>query len=81
MTEVKSLNAEALGGNLTHFSSVTPNLEQYENVLKEKNDDWASNLLSTTDLCLTATWILLIILIISWILGTNLFTTFLDERI
>jgi len=55
MTEVKSLNAEALGGNLTHFSSVTPNLEQYENVLKEKNDDWASNLLSTTDLCLTAT--------------------------
>lgn len=37
MTEVKSLSAEALAGNLTRFSSVTPNLEQYESMLKEKN--------------------------------------------
>lgn len=54
MGQVNSpLNVEAVGGNLTSFSSVTPNLEQCENLLKEKNDDWDGYLLSTTDLCLS----------------------------
>lgn len=38
MIEVKKLDVKVLGGNLTHFSSVTPNLGQYDNMLKEKND-------------------------------------------
>lgn len=37
MTAVQSLDVAGLGGNLTRFSSVAPNLEEFENMLKEKN--------------------------------------------
>lgn len=37
MTEVKSLSVRALGDNQTHFSLLTPNWDQYKNMLQEKN--------------------------------------------